>query len=165
MDRVAVFVDGANLYFTLRSLRFQIDFAKLKKHLARYGKIVRLNYYTAMHKDKITGHQKLKTLVDHLEYNGWTVLTKDAQEFENGRTKGNMDVEFAIDALNAHSYAEQIILLTGDGDFSYLVKEIQRHGTVVRCLSSEPMISDRLRRSVDDYIDLRTIQEQIKFLP
>lgn len=165
MDRVAIFVDGANLYMTLKSIQFEIDFGKLKKHLARYGKIVRLNYYTAIHKDKITGHKKIKTLVDYLEYNGWTLITKDAQEFNDGRTKGNMDVEFAIDALNAHTYAEQVILLTGDGDFSYLVKEIQRHGTVVRCISSAPMISDRLRRSVDEYIDLQSIREQIIFSP
>lgn len=165
MDRVAVFVDGANLFMTLQAIRFQVDFSRLKKHLSRYGKIVRLNYYTAIHKDKTTGHKKIKTLVDVLEYNGWTLITKDAQEFDNGKTKGNMDVEFAIDALNACSYAEQIILITGDGDFTYLVQEIQRHGTVVRCISAEPMISDRLRRRVDEYIDLISIRDQIFFDP
>lgn len=165
MDRVAVFVDGANLYMTLKALRFEVDFSKLKKHLSRYGKLVRLNYYTAIHTDKVTGRKKIKTLIDYLEFNGWTLVTKDAQEFMDGRTKGNMDVEFAIDALNAHSYAEQIILLTGDGDFTYLVQEIQRHGTVVRCISAEPMISDRLRRRVDEYIDLNSLREQIVFYP
>lgn len=165
MEKVALFVDGANLFMTLTKLGWQIDYKKFKKYISRYGHVVRSSYYTAIHRDS-SGHERMRTLCDFLEHNGWMVQTKDAREYIDNqgkpRVKGNMDVELTVDVMMMHKSVDCVTLVTGDGDFCYLVNEIKKHGTIVRCVSAPPMLSDRLRRCADAIIDLRDIREQIE---
>jgi uncharacterized LabA/DUF88 family protein len=166
-ERTALFIDGANLYSTTTSLRFKIDYKLLLNFFSSKANLVRALYYTAIIESQ--PNSPVKSLADWLEYNGFTVVTKPAKIFtdESGisRTKGNMDVELAMDAIRLADYLDHIVIFSGDSDFKSLVEAIQSKGvkvTVVSTMHSKPpMIGDELRRQADAFIDLRDLQPLI----
>jgi len=166
-ERVALFIDGANLYATARALGFDIDYKRLQDFFASQCNLVRAFYYTALMEDQ--EYSPIRPLVDWLDYNGYTMVTKPTKEFTDAsgrrKIKGNMDIELAIDVMEMAPFLEHIVLFSGDGDFRRLVEAVQRRGvrvTVVSTLRSQPsMIADELRRQADVFIDLTQLQEQI----
>ena len=169
-SRTALLIDGANMFAASRMLRFHIDYRLLLDVLAKDYDIVRANYYTAIRPNDGTQDDPLIKLVDWLSYNGYTVITKPAKEYNNGRdgivTKGNMDVEMALDAMLMSDRIDHFIIGSGDGDFKYLVDVLHRKGLQVSAISTvvtnPPMISSSLRREVDEFIELDTIRNEIE---
>ena len=165
--RIALFIDGANLHATAKALGFDIDYKRLLKEFQGRGTLVRAYYYTAVIEDQ--EFSSIRPLIDWLDYNGFTVVTKATKEFfdANGRrkVKGSMDIELAVDAMQLAEHVDQIVLFSGDGDFRPLVEAVQRRGvrvTVVSTISSQPpMIADELRRQTDAFIDLAVLQPRI----
>ena len=159
-ERIAIFIDGANLYAASRSVGIDIDYRKLLHQYQAMGRLIRAFYYTALIVDQ--EYSSLRPLVDWLDYNGYKVVTKPAKEFADvlgrRRVKGNMDIELAVDAMEMADHVDHIVLFSGDGDFRSLVEALQRKGvrvTVVSTLMSQPpMIADELRRQADEFIDL-----------
>ncbi len=129
-ERIGLFIDGANLFSTTKALDFDIDFKRLLEEFRKRGRLTRANYYTALLENE--DFTPLKPLVDWLDYNGFNVITKPAKEFTDDpgrrRIKGDMDIELAVDMLQAATYLDHIILFTGDGDFRYAVEHCQRKG-------------------------------------
>ena len=166
-EKIALFIDGANLYATSRALGFDIDYKKLLTSFQKRGYLLRAYYYTAMIEDQ--EYSSIRPLIDWLDYNGYTVVTKPAKEFTDAmgrRTiKGNMDIELAIDAMELAETVDHFVLFSGDGDFRSLVEALQRKGrkvSVVSTLASPtPMIADDLRRQADHFIDLRSLQAEV----
>lgn len=166
-NKIALFIDGANLYATAKTLGFDIDYKKLLKEFQSRGTLVRAFYYTAIIEDQ--EYSSIRPLIDWLDYNGYTVVTKATKEFvdQAGRRKikGNMDIELAVDAMELASHVDEIVLFSGDGDFRSLVEAVQRHGvrvTVISTISTQPpMIADELRRQADVFTDLMTMQSKI----
>jgi uncharacterized LabA/DUF88 family protein len=166
-DRSAIFIDGANLYGAARSLGFEIDYKKLLKWGASKGRLVRAFYYTALIEDQ--EYSPIRPLVDWLDYNGYTMVTKPTKEFTDAtgrrKIKGNMDIELAIDVMEMAQYLDHIVLFSGDGDFRRLVEAVQRKGvrvTVVSTIRSQPpVIADELRRQADAFLDLQDLAPQI----
>jgi uncharacterized LabA/DUF88 family protein len=166
-NRTALFIDGANLYSTAKALGFDIDYKRLLREFQNHGTLVRAFYYTAV----IEGQEfsTVRPLLDWLDYNGFTVVTKPTKEFidANGhrKVKGNMDIELAVDAMEFANRVDRIVLFSGDGDFRSLVEAVQRRGvrvTVVSTISSQPsMIADELRRQADEFTDLTDLQSRI----
>ena len=166
-ERLALFIDGSNLYAAAKTLGFDIDYKKLRSEFAQRGKLVRAFYYTALVEDH--EYSPIRPLVDWLDYNGFTMVTKPAKEYTDqaGRRKikGNMDLELAVDAMEMASALEHIVLFSGDGDFRVLVEALQRRGVRVSVVSTiatqPPMIADELRRQADNFIDLQDLREII----
>jgi uncharacterized LabA/DUF88 family protein len=166
-DKIAVFIDGANLYATTKTLGFEIDYRLLLKEMQSRGTLVRAFYYTTIIEDQ--EYSAIRPLVDWLDYNGYTVVTKPTKEFidASGRrkVKGNMDIELAVDAMELAERVDEMVLFSGDGDFRSLIEAVQRRGvrvTVVSTISSEPpMIADDLRRQADAFIDLVELRPRI----
>jgi len=166
-ERFALFIDGANLYAAARALDFDIDYKKLLKHFTSQGRLIRTMYYTALLEDQ--DYSPLRPLIDWLDYNGYTMITKPAKSFTdasgNRRIKGNMDIELAVDVLELSPHLDHIILFSGDGDFRALVEAVQRQGkrvTVVSTMKSNPpMIADELRRQADVFIELKSILSEV----
>ncbi len=166
-ERVALFIDGANLYSAARALGFDIDYKKMHTLFAGKGGLVRAFYYTAMFDDET--YSPIRPLVDWLDYNGYHMVTKRAKTFTdslgNTRIKGNMDIEIAIDMIEMAQYIDHAVLCSGDGDFRRLVEVVQRRGvrvTVVSTLrSAPPMISDDLRRQTDLFVELQDLMPSI----
>ena len=166
-EKLALFIDGANLYATSKNLGFDIDYKKMLSWFQRQGYVIRAYYYTALIEDN--EYSSIRPLIDWLDYNGYRVVTKPAKEFTDpsGRRKikGNMDIELAIDAMELVETVDHFVLFSGDGDFRSLVEALQRKGrkvSVVSTLSSSPpMVSDDLRRQADHFIDIVTLRGEI----
>lgn len=166
-EKIALFIDGANLYAASKSLGFDIDYRKLLKCFQQRGYLLRAYYYTALIEDQ--EYSSIRPLIDWLDYNGYKVVTKPAKEFTDSmgrrKIKGNMDIELAIDAMEQSEVVDHLVIFSGDGDFTSLVEALQRKGrkvSVVSSLSTQPpMIADDLRRQADYFIDLQTLKSEI----
>jgi len=166
-NKIALFIDGANLHVATKTLGFDVDYKRLLKEFEGYGTLLRAFYYTAVIEDR--EFSSIRPLVDWLNYNGYTVVTKLTKEFVDpgGRrkVKGNMDVELAVDAMELAGHIDQMVLVSGDGDFRYLVQAMQRRGvrvTVISAASSQPpLVADELRRQADVFIDLVELLSKI----
>jgi len=166
-ERVALFIDGANLYSAARALGFDIDYRRLLKVFREKGRMVRAYYYTALVEDQ--EYSPIRPLIDWLDYNGYTIVTKPTKEFTDStgrrKIKGNMDIELAIDVMEMAEHLDHIVLFSGDGDFRRLVEAVQRKGvrvTVVSTVrSSPPMVADELRRQADRFIELDSLSGDI----
>ncbi|CAN5301461.1 NYN domain-containing protein [soil metagenome] len=159
-DRIALFIDGANLYSAARGLNMDIDYRKLLDEFKKRGVLIRAYYYTALADDE--DYSPIRPLVDWLDYNGFSMVTKAARSYTDAsgrkRFRGDMDVEIAVDMMEMAGPADHLVLFSGDGDFRRLVEAVQRKGcrvTVVSTLKSQPpMASDDLRRQADAFVDL-----------
>ena len=166
-ERIALFIDGANLYATAKALNFDIDYKRLLKEFQSKGRLVRAFYYTALVEDQ--EYSAIRPLIDWLDYNGYSVVTKPTKEFVDStgrrKVKGNMDIELAVDAMEMAEHLDHIVLFSGDGDFRSLVEAIQRKGVRVSVVSTittqPPMVADELRRQADVFIDLTELQTKV----
>lgn len=166
-ERIAIFIDGSNLYNTVKYLDFDIDYTKLLEFFSEKGNLITANYYTAIVQDD--DYSPIKTLVDWLSYNGWQLITKPAKHLldRNGRrrVKGDMDAEIIVDMLELCSRIDHMVLFSGDGDFRVALKAVQKKGvkvTVVSTLKSNPpMLADELRRQANDFIEISSMDKII----
>ncbi len=171
IEKIALFIDGANLYATAKSLGFDIDYKRLLREFQSRGYLVRAFYYTAVIEDQ--EYSSIRPLIDWLDYNGYTVVTKATKEFvdQTGRrkVKGNMDIELAVDAMELAPHIDQMVLFSGDGDFRSLVEAVQRRGVrviVVSTISTQPpMVADELRRQADQFVDIIELQARSAAIP
>ena len=166
-DRLALFIDGSNLYSAARALGFDIDYKRLLEVFSKRGRLVRAFYYTALMDEQ--EYSPIRPLVDWLDYNGYTMVTKPTKEFTDSsgrrKIKGNMDIELAVDVMEMAENLDHVVLFSGDGDFRPLVQAIQRKGvrvTVVSTVrSNPPMAADELRRQADTFIELQDLAAEI----
>lgn len=166
-ERIALFIDGANLYAASKSLGFDIDYKKLLKKFQTSGRLIRALYYTALAEDQ--EYSSIRPLIDWLDYNGYTLVTKPTKEFTDpsGRRKikGNMDIELTVNAMELAPSLDHAVIFSGDGDFRVLVESLQQRGLRVSVVStlntSPPMVADELRRQADQFIDLTQLQGEI----
>lgn len=166
-ERIGLFIDGSNLYAAARALNFDIDYKRLLEIFAEKGHLIRAFYYTALIEDQ--EYSPIRPLIDWLDYNGFTMVTKPTKEFTDStgrrKIKGNMDIELAIDVMEMAEHLDHVVLFSGDGDFRRLVEAVQRRGvrvTVVSTIRSQPpMVADELRRQADNFVELQDLQATI----
>ncbi len=159
-ERLALFIDGPNLYNTARALNFDIDYRRLLQLFQSKGRLIRAFYYTALAEEQ--DYSPVRPLVDWLDYNGFTMVTKPMKEFTDHqgrrRFRGSMDIELAVDMMEMADKIDHAVLFSGDGDFRRLVEAVQRRGVRASVVSTvrtqPPMIADELRRQADMFIDL-----------
>ena len=165
-ERIVLFIDGPNLHATAKALGFDIDYKKLLSLFNGQARLIRAIYYTTvLEQDEFVS---IRPLVDWLEYNGYTLVTKPAKEFVDSlgrrRLKGSMDVELAVDAMRLAPQFDHAVLFTGDGDFRSLVAALQLKGkrvSVVSTLQASSMVSDDLRRQADQFVDLADLERDV----
>ena len=166
-DRIALFIDGPNLYAAAKSLGFDIDYKNLLESFRRQGRLVRAYYYTALAEDQ--EYSPIRPLIDWLDYNGYTMVNKPAKEYTDSsgrrRYKGNMSIELAVDMMEMAPNIDHAVLFSGDGDFRQLLEAMQRRGVRVTVISTfraqSPMVSDELRRQADAFVELQDLSQDI----
>ncbi len=166
-ERVALFIDGLNLYWSARALAFDIDYRKLLGFFTAKSRVVRANYYTALNEEQ--EYSPIKPLIDWLDYNGYTVVTKPLKENGDAATRrkarGSMDIEIAVDMLQLADRLDHAVLFSGDADFRRLVEAVQRKGvrvSVVSTIRAQPsLIADELRRQADQFVDLAELAPHV----
>lgn len=170
-EKTVLFIDGANLYATSKAIGVDIDYRRLLAEFQSKSYLLRAYYYTALVEDQ--EYSSIRPLIDWLDYNGFTVVTKPAKEFTDAsgrrKIKGNMDIELTVDALEMSQYYDHLVLFSGDGDFTALVAALQRKGkrvTVVSTLTTPtPMIADDLRRQADFFMDVADLAKIVGRTP
>ena len=163
-NKLALFIDGANLHATAKALGFEIDYKRLLNEFQSWGTLTRAYYYTTIIEDQESS--SIRPLVDWLAYNGYSVVTKPTKEFVDAtgrrKTRGSMEVELAVHAMELAEHIDHLVLFSGDGDFRMLAEAVQRRGvrfTVVSTIASQPpMVADELRRQADEFIDIVELQ-------
>ena len=166
-ERIGLFIDGSNLYAAARSLGFDIDYKRLREEFAGKGRLIRALYYTALVEDQ--EYSPIRPLVDWLDYNGYTLVTKPTKEFTDSmgrrKVKGDMDIEIAVDMMELSGALDHIVLFSGDGDFRRVIEAVQRKGVLVSVVSTirsqPPMIADELRRQADNFVELQELEPLI----
>jgi uncharacterized LabA/DUF88 family protein len=162
-NKFALFIDGAHLHATSKSLGFDIDFKRLLQEYESRGTLLRALYYTAIIQDQ--EYSTIRPLIDWLDYNGYTVVSKPARELDDGegrrKVKRSMSIELVIDALELSDHIDHIVLFSGDGDLRSLVEAVQRRGVYVTVVSTLSMIADPLRRQADVFTDLVELKSKI----
>ena len=166
-ERIGLFIDGANLYAAARSLGFDIDYKRLREEFAGKARLIRALYYTALIEDQ--EYSPIRPLVDWLDYNGYTLITKPTKEFTDSmgrrKVKGDMDIEIAVDMMELSDVLDHIVLFSGAGDFRRVIEAVQRKGVLVSVVSTirsqPPMIADELRRQADNFMELQELEPVI----
>ncbi len=168
-EKTAFFLDGANLYKAARNLGFDIDYKNFLQKAQAACHLIRASYYTSIQEEKDQDYSPLRPLVDWLDYNGFTMVTKTTREFtdQQGRKryKGSTDVELVVDMMLLAERVDHIVLFSGNGDFRRAIEAVQAKGVRVSVVStvksSPPMASDELRRQADSFIDLADLEKII----
>jgi uncharacterized LabA/DUF88 family protein len=160
-DRIAIFIDGSNLFYAALQLGIDIDYSKLLQKLVGDRRLLRAYFYTGIDPQ----NERQKGFLLWMRRNGYRVVTKELQQMPDGTKKANLDVEIAIDMLNLSSYCQTIVLLSGDGDLAYALNSIAYKGVQVEVMSLRSMTSDTLINFSDRYTDLQSIQREISKSP
>lgn len=166
-ERLALFLDGSNLFAAARNLGFDLDYKKLLEEFRKRGVLVRAYYYTAIVEDQ--EYSPVRPLVDWLDYNGFTMVTRPAREYVDAqgrkRWRGGMEVEITVDMMGLADRLDHVVLFSGNGDFAPLVQALQRKGVRVSVVATvktqPPMCADDLRRAADNFIDLADLANLI----
>ncbi len=166
-ERIALFIDGANLDAAAKALGLEIDFKLLLQEFQSRGRLVRASFYTVIAEDQ--EYSSVRPFTDWLAYNGYTVVTKAAKEFVDAaghrKIKANIAIELAVDMLEMVRRVDHLVLFSGDGSYCRLVEAAQRGGsrvTVVSTVSTQPpIVADELRRRADVFIDLEELRHKI----
>jgi uncharacterized LabA/DUF88 family protein len=166
--KTIVFIDGHNFYRTAKALNIDIDFKKLLVVLNGLGRSVRTIYYTCVDDD--AEDSRIVPLLDWLNYNGYSVFAKSGRAVvdADGRSRlhGRIDVELTVDALQLSRHLDQVVLVSGSGEFTYLVEALKREGkrciVIASVVSDAAVCADSLRRQADEFIELRSLAAKIQ---
>lgn len=156
--RIAIFIDGANLFYAASQLGIEIDYTKLLTHLTVGGRLLHAFFYTGF----VPENEKQHKFLHWMQRSGFRVITKAVTQSVDGSRKANLDVEIAVDMMRLAEYFDTAILVSGDGDFAYVVNTLSYLGVRVEVVGLRSMTSDQLINVADCYTDLGAIAQEIQ---
>jgi uncharacterized LabA/DUF88 family protein len=159
--RVAIFVDGSNLFYAALQLNIEIDYTKLLARLTGGSRLLRSFFYTGVDRT----NEKQQGFLLWMRRNGYRVIAKDLIQLPDGSKKANLDVEIAVDMMALVGSYDTAVLVSGDGDLAYAVDAVSYRGVRVEVVSLRSMTSDSLINVSDRYIDLENVKEEIQKTP
>ncbi len=157
-ERVAIFIDSSNLLYAATHLNVEIDYTKLLHCLTKKRKLLRAYFYTAID----STNKKQQSFLLWMRRNGYRVVTKELVQHPDGSKKANLEVEIAVDMLTLARYCNTLVLLSGEGELSYVVDVVSYQGVKVEVVSLGLMTSDSLLSVADCYTDLAEIKQNIQ---
>jgi len=163
--RVAIFIDGLNLFHAALQLGIEIDYVKLLCRLTKTSRLLRAFFYTGMD----SGNEKQQGFLLWMRRNGYRVVTKDMSVIVDNYKKPNLNVEIAVDMITLAPYYDTAILVSGDGDLSYAIHAVSNVGARVEVFGLQTKTSDSEARSrnllidvADEFIDFDSIKQHIQ---
>lgn len=121
VNRIAVFADVQNIYYTTRdAYGRQFNYKKLWQRVSAEGEIVAATAYAIDRGDN--QQRKFQNALKHI---GFSVKLKPYIQRSDGSAKGDWDVGITIDVMEAARDVDTIVLLSGDGDFDLLLEKIR----------------------------------------
>ncbi len=156
--RVAVFIDGNNLFHAARFHAVDIDYNKLLRILLGDGRLLRAFFYTGVD----AGAERQQGFLLWMRRNGFRVVQKELKTFYDGTRKANLDVEIAVDMLSLAGRYDTAVLVSGDEDFVYAINAVAYKGCRVEVAGFRSNTAPRLIDVSDFFIDLGEIGELIR---
>ncbi|NJN29602.1 MAG: NYN domain-containing protein [Synechococcales cyanobacterium RM1_1_8] len=156
--RVAIFIDGSNLFYAALQLGMEIDYTKLLVRLTGGSRLLRSFFYTGVDRS----NEKQQGFLLWMRRNGYRVISKDLVQLPDGSKKANLDVEIAVDMMALVGSYDTAVLVSGDGDLAYAVDAVSYRGVRVEVVSLRSMTSDSLINVADRYMDLEQIKGDIQ---
>ncbi|MGQ0543537.1 MAG: LabA-like NYN domain-containing protein [Blastocatellia bacterium] len=156
--RVAVFIDGNNLFHAARFHTIDIDYNKLLRILLGDGRLLRAFFYTGVD----VGAERQQGFVLWMRRNGFRVVQKELKTFYDGTRKANLDVEIAVDMLSLAGRYATAVLVSGDEDFVYAINAVAYKGCRVEVAGFRSNTAPRLIDVADFFIDLGDMAELIR---
>ena len=156
--RVAIFIDGSNLFYAALQLGIEIDYTKLLYRLTGGSRLLRSFFYTGVDRT----NEKQQGFLLWMRRNGYRVISKDLVQLPDCSKKANLDVEIAVDMMALVGSYDTAVLVSGDGDLAYAVDSVSYRGVRVEVMSLRSMTSDSLINVSDRYVDLDQIKEEIQ---
>lgn len=156
--RVAIFIDGSNLFYAALQLGIEIDYTKLLYRLTAGSRLLRAFFYTGVDRT----NEKQQGFLLWMRRNGYRVIAKDLVQLPDGSKKANLDVEIAVDLMALCGTYDTAVIVSGDGDLAYAADAVSYRGARVEVVSLRSMTSDSLINVADRYIDLDQIKEDIQ---
>ncbi len=156
--RVAIFIDGASLFYAAMQLGIEINYTNLLYYLTEDARLLRSFFYTGVD----PSHEKQQKFLLWMRRNGFRVITKDLIQFSDGSKKANLDIEIAVDMMTLTDYYDTAVLVSGNGDLAYAVNAISYRGVRVEVVSLRTMTSESLINVADCYTDLDSIKQVIQ---
>ncbi|ACK67930.1 protein of unknown function DUF88 [Rippkaea orientalis PCC 8801] len=159
--RVAIFIDGSNLFYAALQLGIEIDYTKLLCRLTGGSRLLRAFFYTGVDRT----NEKQQGFLLWMRRNGYRVIAKDLVQLPDGSKKANLDVEIAVDLMALVGSYDTAVIVSGDGDLAYAADAVSYRGSRIEVVSLRSMTSDSLINVADRYIDLDQIKEDIQKSP
>lgn len=156
-DRMAVLIDGANLFYSASYLGIEVDYARLLETLVGERRLLRSYFYTGVDPK----NEKQRGFLLWLSRHGYRVISKDLAQDADGTRRANLHVEMAVDMMRLAKHCDTITLLSGDGHLTYAVDALSYLGVRVELVSLQSMTSDSLINLADRYTDLAELQDHI----
>lgn len=149
VERVALFVDVQNVYYTTRqAFGRHFDYHAFWARFAAGRDVVVANAYAVER-----GDPRQRQFQNILRGIGFRVKLKPFIQRRDGSTKGDWDVGIALDAIEAAPRVDRVVLVSGDGDFDILVERMrERHGVAVDVVGVEPLSADSLIRAASHFV-------------
>ncbi|MEM9090069.1 MAG: NYN domain-containing protein [Cyanobacteria bacterium P01_F01_bin.53] len=157
-DRIAIFIDGSNLFYAASHLNIEVDYRRLLTTLVRGRRLLRAYFYTGVDPQ----NEKQRGFLLWLNRHGHRVVSKELAHLPDGSRKANMHVEMAVDMMRIAEYCSTLTLLGGDGNLAYALQVLSQRGTSLEVVSLQSMTSDSLIDLADNYTDLAALRDQIK---
>lgn len=156
--RVAVFIDGNNLFHAARFHNIDIDYNKLLRVLLGDGRLLRAFFYTGVD----VGAERQQGFLLWMRRNGFRVVQKELKTFYDGTRKANLDVEIAVDMLSLAGRYDTAVLVSGDEDFVYAVNAVAYKGCRVEIAGFRSNTAPKLIDVADYFIDLGEIADKVR---
>lgn len=163
MKRVAVFLDGANFFYTQKKLGWHIDAKRILDHCRQFGDVIEAVYYTGTSAEN--GQKKYH---DRLAYFGYSLVTKPVKTIYDQASgesiqKANLDIEIVLDMFNMIDLYDIAVLISGDGDFERAIRQLKSRGKEVKVISTRGCVANELVHATGiNYIDILTIKEEVE---
>ena len=155
--RVAIFIDGANLFYAIQELGIRIDYTKLLALLVGKDTLFRAIYYTGAE----AADEKQRGFFLWLRHHGFRVVSKPVLQRPDGSKKANLDVEMAMDIVSLAGQYDTVVLVSGDGDLACALHQVSAQSARVEVVSLKSMTSEALIDVADSYVNLEEIQDKV----
>lgn len=163
-DRVAIFVDGANMFYAQRILSWHLDFARVIEHFTRGADLYNAYYYTGVQVPPDLSQRDFLTALRHLGFTVREKVIKEAYDQNNSTTirRANLDIEIVIDMFNTATRYDVAVLMSGDGDFERAVELLRSKGKEIIGVGTRGMIAAELENACDRYVKLEDIRDAVE---
>jgi len=167
MTKIALFIDGENMFHAQKKMGFYIDFLRLKEYFSKGKKLTNCFYYKGQ--KNIIMDEKERGFLNYLSFNGFTIIKKNVKviyDDETGtvlqRMKCNLDIEIVIDMFNYSKNYDEAIVFSGDSDFERAIMLLRTNGKTIKVASCRGMIAQELASSANELIYLEDHKRHIE---